>query len=304
VRAFLTTCLLLLAVACGDGKRSGDVPVVVLLYEVAPLAGQTAAQAQTQALAGIRQRLDARALDHAGVWPEGDARVRVELGGKDVPVDRMIELIGRSAVLGIHVVVHDDPGMKAMYQAVAVEGPTGISAETDSWSGPDGVSRTDVLVSADDRARLEAWVQAKGPRAAELGDRKVVYERVGQRWRAYLVEKASIVGGADVAQAEATYDAQPTRPIVQVDLSDGGRARFSDATEAAIGRKLAIVLDGRVVSAPVVQSRIPGGRIQITMGGSDLKEQEREAHDLVEVLRAGSMPPLVLIERRDVGPAR
>jgi preprotein translocase subunit SecD len=94
------------------------------------------------------------------------------------------------------------------------------------------------------------------------------------------------------------------RPIVQVDLSDGGRARFSDATEAAIGRKLAIVLDGRVVSAPVVQSRIPGGRIQITMGGSDLKEQEREAHDLVEVLRAGSMPPVVLIERRDVGPAR
>jgi preprotein translocase subunit SecD len=304
VRAFLTTCLLLLAVACDDGKRAGDVPVVVLLYEVAPLDGQTVAQAQTQALAGIRQRLDARALDHAGVWPEGDARVRVELGGKDVPVDRMIELIGRSAVLGIHVVVHDDPGMKAMYQAVAAEGPTGISAETDSWSGPDGVSRTDVLVSADDRARLEAWVQAKGPRAAELGDRKVVYERVGQRWRAYLVEKASIVGGADVAQAEATYDAQTMRPIVQVDLSDGGRARFSDATEAAIGRKLAIVLDGRVVSAPVVQSRIPGGRIQITMGGSDLKEQEREAHDLVEVLRAGSMPPLVLIERRDVGPAR
>ncbi|HUQ03918.1 MAG TPA: hypothetical protein VM261_15580 [Kofleriaceae bacterium] len=305
MRAFLTACLVLLVAACGDGKpRAADFPVVVLVYEVTPLDGQTPEQAQKQALAGLRQRLDARELEHVGIWADGASRVRIELGGKDVPFDGLIELIERRAVLGIHRVVHEDPGMRAMYEAVAVEGPRGISAETESWSGPDGVSHTDVFVSSGDRARLEAWVQAKGPRAAELGERRVVYERAGMRWRTYLVEKASIVGGADVAKAEATYDAQTLRPIVQVDLSDAGRVRFSDATEAAIGGKLAIVLDGRVVSAPVVQSRIPGGRIQITLGEGDPKELEKEAHDLVSVLRAGGMPPLVMIERRDVGPAR
>jgi preprotein translocase subunit SecD len=314
VRAFLTTCLLLLAVACGDGKRAGGEPFVVLTFEVAPLEGQSEREAVQEAIAGIRSRLDSRGLDRPNVAQAGSSRVQVEFGARgldDATVERVIELIGRRAELGIHHVVNDDPAMRAMYQAVATEGPTGISAETDAWSAPGGSMAVDYFVSADDRARLQAWVQAKGPRAAELGARRVVYERIEPadpkqrpRWRTYLIEQASVVGGADVAKAAATYDPQTMRPNVEIELTADGRQRFASATEASIGKKLAIVLDGRVISAPVVQSRIPGGRVQITMGAGDPDELEREAHDLVEVLRAGSMPSLTLAERRDVGPAR
>jgi preprotein translocase subunit SecD len=299
--------------ACGDGKARSVGPYVVLTYEVTPFEGQSEQQAVDQAVRGIRTRLDNRDLDRPSVVQSGRAQVRVELGARDVPVERVMELIMRSGGLGIHRVVHMDPGMNAMYRAVASEGPVGISAETESWTAPGGTSVTDVYVSSDDRAKLEAWVQAEGPRSSDLGERRVVYERVDPdptaatgkpRWRTYLIEDAAIISGADVARVQATYDPATMRPIVVVELDADGRARFADATAAAVGAKLAIVLDGRVVSAPVVHSRIPGGRVQITMGGGDPKAQEREAHDLVEVLRAGSVPPLLLIERRDVGPAR
>ena len=70
-----------------------------------------------------------------------------------------------------------------------------------------------------------------------------------------------------------------------------GARRFGALTERIIGRKLAIVLDGRVMSAPIVQTAIRGGISTITMGGSDQQAMEAEAQALVNVLRTGAMLP-------------
>lgn len=299
-----------LVLGSDGGSPYGRFPVVVLTYEVAPLGNQTETQARDQAITGIRERLDHRELEHASVSPAGASRVRVEIGGKDVPFDRVIAIIERSAGLGIHRVVDNDPLMQAMYRAANDEQPDGIKAEVDAWSAPDGTHH-DVYLTARDRSRLEAWVQAKGPSAADLGDRRVAYERVYSsdvmakpQWRTYLIENATIIDGGNVAKADVAYDPNTLRPEVYLELDAAGGAAIGTATTTGIGKKLAIVLDGRVMSAPVIQAAITGGRISVTMGGSDPQEQEREAADLVSVLRTGAIPPLVLIERRDVGPSR
>jgi protein-export membrane protein SecD len=83
-----------------------------------------------------------------------------------------------------------------------------------------------------------------------------------------------------------------------------GAKRFEEATGANIGRRMAVILDGNVYSAPVIQSKIGGGNAQITLGrGGDYNKLMKEAKDLALVLRAGALPvQLDFLEQRTVGP--
>jgi len=88
-------------------------------------------------------------------------------------------------------------------------------------------------------------------------------------------------------------------PYVELILNSTGARLFEQITAANVKRRLAIVLDNRVYSAPVIQERIGGGRASIT-GSFDIKE----ARDLAIVLRAGALPaPVEIIEERTVGPS-
>jgi hypothetical protein len=244
------------------------------------------------------------------VWKDSasPARLQVELGGRDVPFDQMIELIERNAVLGVHLV---DEGELAhhLWQAAMDEDPPGIFPLV----GPPrhGVSTRDEYVWSEDPAALDAWLTTWNAARTPPGDQRIVLERTAEigpagrpKWRTYVIETRPIVDGANVVRASVTFDANTGLPEVEVELDRDGTQRFGDATAGAIGRKLAIVLDGRVKSAPVVEQTITGGRISITMGVGDATEQHRQADELVAVLRAGSIPKLRLVERRDVGPAR
>jgi len=115
----------------------------------------------------------------------------------------------------------------------------------------------------------------------------------------HLVESEVRMTGDTIADARMQLFDQLEGPTVQLTLNGDGARRFDELTGANVGRRLAIILDGTVYSAPVIQERIPGGRAQIT-GGFDIKE----ARDLAIVLRAGALPaPVTLIEERTVGPA-
>jgi len=115
----------------------------------------------------------------------------------------------------------------------------------------------------------------------------------------YLVESKIRMTGEAIADARMQLFDQIEGPVVQLTLDGDGARRFDELTAANVGRRLAIILDGTVYSAPVIQERIPGGRAQIT-GNFDIKE----ARDLAIVLRAGALPaPVTLIEERTVGPA-
>jgi len=116
----------------------------------------------------------------------------------------------------------------------------------------------------------------------------------------YLAEKRATLDGSKLIDATTRPDPDdPTQLNVGFRLNRQGAIIFSRFTGENIGRRIAIVLDRRVRSAPVVQTKIPGGEGRIT--GLD---NDEEANDLAIVLRAGALPaPVNVIEERSVGPS-
>lgn len=163
------------------------------------------------------------------------------------------------------------------------------------------------------KKRLMAWLRAQGL----LGDRRLGVEKsleydpdeatwreIG--WRTFFLEKEAILTGADVVDARAQPDMNDMALggwVVALTFSAAGGAAFEEATARLVKRRFAIVLDGEVVSAPIVQTRIAGGRAVITMGAGPPVEQAQNAKNLEAVLRAGALPaPLLLADERLVAP--
>lgn len=116
----------------------------------------------------------------------------------------------------------------------------------------------------------------------------------------YVLEEDAFLTGDRLESATAGRDPQFNQSQVQFELSRAGGRTFSQFTGQHVGDLLAIVLDGRVQSAPVIRDRI-GARGQIDMGSGTPLE---EASDLALVLRAGALPAKInIIEERTVGPS-
>ena len=111
--------------------------------------------------------------------------------------------------------------------------------------------------------------------------------------------KKVILTGADLADAQASFDQTTAEPIVNFQFKGQGAKTFEDYTAANVGKYLTIVLDNEVISSPVIRDRISGGSGQISGGFRDITE----ARDLAVLLRGGALPvPVDVIERRSVGP--
>lgn len=116
--------------------------------------------------------------------------------------------------------------------------------------------------------------------------------------RLIAVERDAMLTGEDVADARPTFD-QFNQSTVSLTFNSRGAEIFERVTSENVGRAMAIVLDGKVYSAPNIRERIGGGRASIS--GSFTTA---EAQDLAIVLRAGSLPaPVTVLEERTVGPS-
>ncbi len=114
----------------------------------------------------------------------------------------------------------------------------------------------------------------------------------------YLIEKRVLVSGADLVDAQPGFDQRTSEPIVSFRFNSSGARKFAEATQANVGKPFAIVLDNKVISAPVIREPILGGSGQIS-GNFTVQS----ANDLAILLRAGALPaPLTIIEERTVGP--
>jgi preprotein translocase subunit SecD len=115
----------------------------------------------------------------------------------------------------------------------------------------------------------------------------------------YLVEEPVLMTGDVVTDARVRPGGRLEGPYVTVDLDRRGTEVFGALTAENVGRRLAIILDHTVYSAPVIKEPIPGGHVQITGNFSF-----DEAHELAIVLRSGALPaPVEIIEERTVGPS-
>ncbi len=122
-------------------------------------------------------------------------------------------------------------------------------------------------------------------------------------WRTYHLRRAVELGGTAIADTRVVYNQTTNRPEVQIDFTRYGGRRFGEVTSEAVGKKFAIILDNKIASAPSIRQAITQGSAVITLGGSDPKESQAEAEDLVDVLRTGSLPaPLREDSASEVGP--
>ena len=126
-------------------------------------------------------------------------------------------------------------------------------------------------------------------------------------YRTYVLKTRAEVTGDQVrdaaAQAEQGQGSLGGWNVALTFTEQGGRI-FERITGENIKRRFAIILDGRVESAPVIQSRIAGGHAQITLGGSDPEAQLRDARKLELVLRSGALPaPISPSNEQRIGPS-
>jgi preprotein translocase subunit SecD len=153
----------------------------------------------------------------------------------------------------------------------------------------------------DEQTPVEQALAGRLPETSEvLYERRVDKETKVERKIPYVVQKRTLLTGSELTRAEVQADPNSTGNWqVAIEFTATGTRIFGEVTEQNVARRLAIVLDGTLYSAPRINERIPGGRAVITG-----QFTVNEARDLAIVLRAGALPaPVTILEERTVGPS-
>ncbi len=152
----------------------------------------------------------------------------------------------------------------------------------------------------DESANISDALAGKLPEGtALLYERNVNKATGGVTETPVVVFDKTVLTGDLLADANVRIDTRFNEPYVAIEFNSVGAKRFDQITAANVGKRMAIVLDDTVYSAPVIRERIAGGSAQIS--GSFTSQ---EATDLAIVLRAGSLPaPVKILENRTVGPS-
>ena len=147
----------------------------------------------------------------------------------------------------------------------------------------------------EDRAnRVYGMTEAE---AKQFGD--IILPDVSDENRKYLLYSIPILDGSMLTDAKVGYEQKTTRPLINFSLNGQGAKIFADFTEKSVGKRMAVVLDGKVYTAPNIVQRIGGGQVQITGAFTPL-----EAHDVAIALRSGALlAPVEVESQRSIGPS-
>jgi preprotein translocase subunit SecD len=253
-----------------------------------------------QAIETIRNRVDQFGVAEPTIIKKGTDIV-VELpGAKDKDFERILSIIGRTAQLEFKIVDDGSEYMKSVAKSVPKDSP--ITVEPESWTEKhSGGQHEDVYlrVKEKDRKLLEEFIAGLTGELAVPNDREIGLELVSPRdasegtpdkyYRTYLLKKRAGVTGEYLANADESWD-EMGRPEVAFTMNKQGAGLMEKLTGENVGRKMAVILDEKITSAPVIESKI-GERGRITMGGyGDPFKLQQEVKDLVGVLRSGALP--------------
>ena len=226
--------------------------------------------------------------------------------------DVLAKLLACLAVILALFVIFIRPLANSIRQGLDLQGGTHVVLEAED---------TDIAKVDDDAMRRVVSIMEK--RVNELGLTEPIVQREGER--RVIIELAGIkdpdaairtigktamlefkdeegntlLTGTDLKDAQAAMNQQNNQAVVNLEFSDEGAKKFADATLANVGRQIAILLDGEVLTDPVVREPILGGRAEIS-GQRNLEE----AQNIAVLLRSGALPVKVnIIETRTVGPS-
>ena len=227
----------------------------------------------------LRSRVDQYGIAEPVIQREGEDRIAVDLPGIEDP-EAALDLIGRTAVLQFRQVLGESPRVPAKPVRANYDSDEQFKTAEDRWTAA--------------KNEVDLYIKQMEEAVKSNPDMAVARSENGS---AYLLGK-QYVGGGELTKAEKNFD-QFGKAAVSLKFNTEGAKLFDEATAANIGKQIAIVLDGIVISAPVVQQRISGGEAQITGSFSTA-----EANRLAIMLRAGALPVSVeVLENRSVGPS-
>ena len=214
-----------------------------------------------QSIEIVRRRIDETGTKEPTIQRQGNDRILLQLPGVDDP-ERVKRLLGRTAKMTFHLL---DQSGASLRDAIQAGVPLG--------------------------SRLLPGLDGGGQKTGSA-----VYSQ--NEPRQYLVQKRVAVGGDRLIDAQPSFDQRTNEPVVTFRFDTVGGKRFADVTRANVNRPFAVVLDGKVVTAPVIREPILGGSGQISGNFTT-----QEAQDMALLLRAGALPaPLTILEERTVGP--
>lgn len=233
--------------------------------------------AVNQSLEIIRNRIDQFGVAEPIVLRQGENQIVVQLPGVKDP-KRAMSLIGQTAQLEFKLVA-EAPGLHL---------PQLIDETVRAGQWKEGESRK----------QLNLALQGRLPQGTEVYFEKEIDKQTKREIKTpLLLETPILMTGEMVKNAQVRIGGTFNEPYVSLDLTGHGGKVFATITEKSVGRRLAIVLDENVRSAPVIREKILGGSAQIS--GSFTHE---EASDLAIVLRVGALPaPVDIIQNLTVG---
>ena len=260
-----------------------------------------------QGVETIRNRVDKLAVAEPTIIRKG-TDIIVELPGlRKEDFERVKRLIGQTAQLEFKIVDDSSEYMeKKILGIVQVKKDSypGLEWEHDQWPGKGGeqTPHSDVYLKSKDRKIVEKFFAELPADDQVPADHEIGYEQVTRRdeegaetgekyWRTYYLHRRAQLTGEYVTEADVNTDPQTLRPEVSLTFDHRGAEIFEQVSGQNVGRKMAIILDEKISSAPVLESKIGGGHARITMGGGGSPEAIRqEAMDLVAVLKTGALP--------------
>lgn len=236
----------------------------------------------------IRNRVDEFGVAEPLIQIQGQDRILVQLPGIKDP-EHAIQLIGRTALLEFKLV---DPNMD----------PASLLALVDKNREKAQFKNN---FTAQDLERLNQTLKGQIPEGTYLSFEKITDPRsTDVTLRPFLLKSTTVLTGQALEDARVTYDNQTQKPQVSLRFTKAGAQEFEKISEANIGKLLAILLDGTVVSAPVINEKIPAlsAGATISLGAGNRKKMQDEARDIALVLRSGALPaPVEILENRTVG---
>ncbi|TCD48206.1 protein translocase subunit SecD [Chlorobium sp. N1] len=271
-----------------------------------------AADALVRAREIIRNRIDQYGVAEPMITTQGNRKIIIELPGVS-DENRMRNLLKGTAKLEFRLLREPELQVRtlerinsAMVSGAVAAAPSSASSKAPLYElvsvSPSGSavidSRSRDVVSA--LLRQPAVRDLLPPDSELLLSARAEAARDGvSYYDLYLVKKTAELTGGVITEAKATFGSEGMQPEVLMSMNSEGTSKWARITGANIGKRVAIVLDGAVYSAPVVQSKIPNGNSVIN-GIQSLEE----AKDLEIVLKAGALPaPVRIIEERTVGPS-
>ncbi|MBT8330332.1 MAG: protein translocase subunit SecD [Desulfofustis sp.] len=237
--------------------------------------------AVAQSLEIIRNRIDQFGVAEPVIIRQGADEIVIQLPGIRDP-DRAMKLLGDTAQLEFKLVAESE--------GVNIDQLVANAVDSGQWSGK--------WQERDEVRELNRLLTGSLPANTAIYFERLVDNQTGlESSRPILLETKVLMTGDMVKNAQVRIGGTFNEPYVSLDLTSRGGKVFATLTEKNVGRRMAIVLDGVVKSAPVIRERILGGSAQIS--GSFTHE---DASDLAIVLRVGALPaPVDVIQNMTVG---